>query len=584
MDGSAFAVTGEDSVWLPCVAKLQMAASVSLDAALPDRCGGGGGTALLLARHSCGYPCRPEAWDVGSVGGSEIEAITFDTRCFNLAARTSRLDRLREEGINRQPMSASGAYKPPPTWEISLWVWSLFLALATGTIGIVYIVPGLITLVAGALVALALAFTGGTAIWLPLYYGTMFGSPIEYSFIPMSLNRIFALMLFVAFIWDCAVRRPNGRLTAPFVLWLIFTAWYLPMAYIKMPINGKPPVQTIFYITLTLTTFFFYQTRTRVVYLLNALMIMSVLTVLLPGVYETVRKLDVRPDGITGFINRIDGMALNSIYFAFTMIHLLPFIIFLLLQTKNPLLKISYQAYILIAVFLIMYTQNRQAPILLGAVLLVLLWLMRIRWKVLIASGLISLTLILGALTIGPILERFSKITQITRDDSLSERHDKFLIAMNMVDKNFWTGIGHGQFPVLWQKYKPVGGLKILNHRENREQYVDLGYVQILTEHGAIGLILFLAMISVTAVALARAYLKSLSFNDPWHTNYIAAFCASLTHLMISLLIQDTFNTPQFSLSFGLMFAALIMVKNENDRMQSARDSTIDGAVEKAPA
>lgn len=464
-------------------------------------------------------------------------------------------------------MSAIASHKPPPSWEISLWVWSLFVALASGTLAIVYLVPSFIILVAGALVALALAFTGGTAIWLPLYYGTMFGSVIEYSFIPMSLNRVFALMLLVAFLWDCAVRKPQGRLIAPFVFWVLFTAWYLPMAFVKMPENGKVPVQTIFYITLTLTTFLFYQTRERVVYLLNGLMIMSSLTVLFPGMIETVLKVDMQPNRIGSFIQRIDGMAVNSIYFAFTMIHLLPFVVFLLLQTKSTLLKVVYQGYILIAIFLIMYTQNRQAPILLGAVLIMLLWLMRIRWKIFIATAIFSGALILGVITIGPILERFSKATQITRDDSLSERHDKFLIAMNMVDRNFWTGIGHGQFPVLWQKYKPVGGLKILNHRENKEQYVDLGYVQILTEHGAIGLILFFAMIAVTSFALARAYLNSLKFKDPWFTNYIAAFCASLTHLMMSLLIQDTFSTPQFSLSFGLMFAALVMVTKEQDRL-----------------
>lgn len=435
--------------------------------------------------------------------------------------------------------------------------------------------------VAGAVAALLAMLLGGTRVCYPLYFAGLVGTPLVLPGLPVSMNQGLAALLFGAFCADLIKHDIRLRWSFPLGVFLAFQLYYIPAAFALRPEGAEFPVQQIFYILLTLIPVLLYWQKGRLHFLVQAMVFLSFLVIVPPGLMEFVLGVDVTPGGIDGTTDRINGLAKDSIQYSFTALWSMALALFLFVEARNPFSKLTYGTIALSFAFVALATFNRQTIPILAGMIVAFLLLIQYRWRPVLIGVLVVAAAVVTPFVAAQVIERFATARSVLMDHSLTMRHDKFQIASEMIAAHPVTGIGHNHFRYKWRRYMPLGGrLYVMHESPVPEHHIDLGYLQIVTEYGVLGALIFLLLIMSSFIYWYRLYKRSLRFPRTWHTNYLAAVAALFVQLLMSLTLQDTFTIPRTYILFGLLFVALPIVEAERRRLEALEDES----TEKAPA
>ncbi len=455
---------------------------------------------------------------------------------------TERLARLREKYF-------------PPLAELYVLLLGLLAVFLWGGYEAIKRNTRLSFLAAGGMAGLLLMFYGGTAVCFPLYYTTNLGSEVALPGVPVSLNRAFAALLLGAAVFDFWRYRPRITWISPLVIFLLFNVYYITVTFLTRRPDSPIPVNSIYYLVPFFVLVALYWREEWLKRLLKAFLFVSLALVVLPGLIEFLSGRNLTYSGLQGTVTRINGFAQDSIVYSFMAMWILPFAVVFFIEAKSGLSKVFHGGAALSLIFVSLITENRQTPFILAAVLFVLLVFVRYRHKRLLLVGTFLAGILVAPFAIGIIADRLGTATNVMMDDSLAIRRDKFLIAQEIWKEHFWFGIGLDHFGERWREYIPSNTLVSMDYTDWRAHHVDLGYVQIMTEFGFIGFMIFAALIAASAFWIGKLYRISRLFPDSWHSNALAAVSASLALFLISNVIADAFVRLQTFYTFAILFA-----------------------------
>lgn len=426
--------------------------------------------------------------------------------------------------------------------------------------------PNYMLPIAGAMGALALVVFGGTRLCLPLYFCTTFTEQLVLPGIPFSLNKALAGTLLLALIVDVLKTRPRIRWGWPQFFFILFQLYYIPLAIIKHPPNGDYPTQTVFYMLLTFAAALLFWQERWLRWMILAMTTITVFMAVIPGMLELAVRQNVTVSGLSGPLDRLNGLAKNAIVFGYGLIYAVPFVFLAAVQSRRLPLQALCLGIILTFVLLAFATGNRQTPIILAGVLVVQLFFLRHPARRTLATLVIVGVLATAPFVAGKMIARYTSVTGLKKDFSLTIRRDKLLVAWNAFLSDPWFGIGNDYYKDTWRKYLPKGEMHLLQYQGAIRQNIDSGYVQILTEYGIVGSTIVFFMIVSSFVFWLRMYRQSLGLDDPFWTNYLAAIAAMFAAFLVSLFIQDNLMTPRTFLLFGLLFATKEGVERARER------------------
>lgn len=435
--------------------------------------------------------------------------------------------------------------------------------------------PSLALPLGAGLGALLLAAIGGTPLAFFLYFCTTFGGAIMIPGLPTSLNRIVAVLLFLAIALEFPRLRQRLHLSWPLFWFLAFNAYVLTISYLFQPPEAEYPVETFFYIVVFFLIVLRYWQDRWLRWLVGAIALSGLLTVVLPGLFEILVGRNILASGsLGGRVRRVDGLTVNAIVYAFVGCFALPFTVTTALEARNNIARLLWWGTALLLLFVVNMTFNRQTPIILAAMAFVYLLLIRHPKKNWIWAAAIAGALVATPLIGMKLADRFSTARSILLDTSLSVRHDKALIAIEMWKANPVFGVGHTYFGYHWNDYIPPGRLVLLQVVYPKRYFVDMGYLTILCEFGLIGSGIVLALFLSSALYLWRHYRMSLQLQTSFHTNVLAAVASCYALLLVSLLIQDTMITVRTYVMVGVMVAVGIAIEDRLGEQHDAKGLT----------
>lgn len=460
----------------------------------------------------------------------------------------------------------------PARWEMYLYLIGIFfvfyqaLTMIGARAGAVTIAAG-----AGGLIAFCMAFFGGMRLCLPLYFATFFGVAIVIPGFPISLNRGFAAIFFLAFIFDVVRWRPGVSWNVPLVAFLLLNVSVLATTAVRMDPRSDFPIFLIFYLVMFFGVVFYFWREQWLRGFAAAAVIVSIPTIILPGFIELVIGRNITTTGLAQLrYGRVDGFAKNAIIYGYTATWIMPFLLFWMLESKRLWVRAAIVALTLMTLLACFGTQNRQTPVIILVLMAVFLLSIRHRHKVPMIAASIAGVVLLAPYATLKLWERVSTVTVLMKDISLMFRHDKLLIASRMWPDYFWFGIGYEQFRYRWWEYRPYGEL-LLVHTAKVDQWIDSGYLQVLTEFGAVGFLLFTVVILGAYRLLWRAARVARGFEETWYANMVAANLALLTHFVFSNIMADQFLTPQATLMLGIVFATVTMIDRKEREVAATR-------------
>ena len=186
--------------------------------------------------------------------------------------------------------------------------------------------------------------------------------------------------------------------------------------------------------------------------------------------------------------------------FGLALVMTVPLLAYLARDEKGPLLRTLLVVMSAACVAGVLFTRSRGGLVALGAMGLVWLWMLRRNaWAFMLAPLGLALTLILSP---PELWTRIRAVVAGAADPSAEGRIVAWQKGLHMWAESASTrlfGVGPGNFtdPALWARTEPVqsGVQPIVAHNT---------YIQILAENGAVTLLVFLALMVVTLVALVR--------------------------------------------------------------------------------
>ena len=427
--------------------------------------------------------------------------------------------------------------------------------------------------IVGALGALIVAFFCGTRLCLPLYFLTTFGTVLAFPGLPMTLNRAFALLFFLAWLLEAPRVFRKPPLMLPAIFFLLFQVYYLTLALVFKPPDASFPIESLFYLLITFAIAYHYANGPWMRWLFGSVVVVSLLMAALPAGLELFLGRDITLKGVGGPLARINGLSTNAIIFAFCALFAIPFAGALALSARQLPARLFFGAAAGVLVLVALLTFNRQTPIVFLGMYVTFIFFVRVpnrTWLI--------VPLIVGGLAIGPsiggkIMDRIGETANVRRDYSFAHRYDKIMVATRIVAENPWLGIGHNYYKDRWSDYVRPGEMRLLHYMKGSPQFIDLGYLQILTEYGIVGLGLFLLVMGGSIVLLLKYHRVSRALPDPWWTNVFAALAALTAQQLLSLLVMDSFVTPRTYLYYGVLFAACAAVRMEYLRLYGSAAS-----------
>ncbi len=431
--------------------------------------------------------------------------------------------------------------------------WAIVCAgLLLGIAALAFVRSDQLLLVGGGAAAVLLAFAGSRFI-LPLYFATAFGGEIKVPGLPVSLNRALALLLFASFAVEFALGRWRPRLSVALAILVAFHAYILGMALVKLPPGGTFFVQPAYYLVIAFAAAAAsWREEWRATVLWSIAVVSAAHT--LVGFAEFVLRQDIVLWGMRPFPRddvRINGIARDAIQFGFNCCWGGFVSLWLLTRCRGIFDGALAASTCVVQLAAALLTLNRQIPVILGAMLVVFVALCR--WE---HRRKLALALVAGALVAAPLVgwklsERFATATSAVRDASLGIRYDKAITGWRMLAEHPMTGIGHNYFQFVYREYRPIGETVIMQDDWTRTYTVDLGYVQILVEYGAIGAVLYVLLMASLGLGLWRARSLAEGAGDTAAMNFHALLAALLVQHLVSQFLQDTFGVTRTYLLMG---------------------------------
>lgn len=453
--------------------------------------------------------------------------------------------------------------------EMYLLLAGLFCAAMYGMFVLAVESPIFLFPIVGALIGIAVAFFGGTSLCYSLYFLSTFGTALVFPFLPISFNRLLAVLLLVAWCIDLFRRRQSIHVSVCMVCFIIIQVYILIAAAFLMPagVGFVYPVESIFYLLLTLIIALGYHTKRDQMILIGGFIVATLVMVGIPGLIEVVTRQDLTLSGFKGPLHRLDGLSVNAIVFAFAALYAIPLAFTLFIASKSLLPRAFLLGTVLLLVMLSLATLNRQTPIVLGAMGVVYIALVRWPHKRFFVVPIIVGGILVAPFVGGKLVERLSTATDAMRDPSLAVRSDKAVLAVQFFQDNPWFGIGHDYFQYRWREDLPKGNMLIVPYLWEQYQYIDLGYLQVLTEYGIIGMTLYMILMIATIIHLIKYYRVSLVLDDPWYTNLMAAMAALFVQLVVTMMVMDSFVTTRTFILYGFLFAISGSIRSEFARL-----------------
>ncbi len=412
----------------------------------------------------------------------------------------------------------------------------------------------------GGVFAFLVAFLGGTRFCFPLYYATTFGAAIYLPGLPVSLNKGLAALLFLAGAFDLIRYRKIFPAGMDLKVFLINIVYITLAASILKPEAGFYPVQLLFYMFPFFLICMLYWRLEWLFNLFRSFLLVTVFVVIFPGILEFLSGMNYSIGaGFRPGNGRPDGLAKDAIVYSFTAMWMIPMALFFFSIENKWAKRCYYGGVAFFLVFVSLITLNRQTPIIMAGMFATQLLLLRHRHKALLMAGAASVSVLAAPLVFKKLADRFSTATNIMMDHSLMFRRDKIVIASEMWKEHWLFGVGHNHFHVIWRDFKPKNNLLYLYY-DNRAHFVDAGYIQIFTEYGLIGSLLFVLLVFVTSHSFVRAYRLSLRLKSALYTNLLAAEAAMFAQFFIANIISDVFMRPRTIFLFAVFFATTTLV------------------------
>lgn len=324
-------------------------------------------------------------------------------------------------------------------------------------------------------------------------------------------------VLFVATVVGAAVALWQGRLRlarppvdwrllalAALWAWFLFTTWQSPLPWAAWPRLAE--VTKVFLI-LALTVVLI-DTREKLRCLLVAVAA-SIALVMLKGGYWAV---------MTGFTDRVYGPPGSHFYgnnhFAVLMVMALPLLLLWRRETESPALRWVLAGVVALGVAAVLSSWSRGALLALGATALVLLAQSRQR---LVGLAVVGLALVLVQTQIPDRwLARMGSIGTYEEDASALNRLDAWRSGVEHALANPFTGAG-------------FDGWRLVNMDALARIDWHNAYVEVLAEHGFVGLTLWLALLVGAVIDLARLMRRREVLRAaPWLSDYAQGLIASL--------------------------------------------------------
>ncbi len=426
----------------------------------------------------------------------------------------------------------------------------------------------------GNVVPLA-ALTGAAAavviVWLgplvafPFYFATWFGTGLFMPGIPVSLNRVMAGVFVLSWlVWIAKGGKPRFTGAVMFGLLAVLTVWAVGTGLMWRAAGASPSIQQLAYLAASLALSSAIHSRADLARL-TAVMVAIGCAINSVGLAEFIVGYDLFPQfsdhRMVAWDLRINGIAPNAIVFAFTCVWLLPWALWLHMQSHTRVGRwLALLAFAYLAMLSLM-TFNRQTPLIVAAMVGVGLLLVRYPWRGALIVACAALAIAVAPFVVGRIADRLVQLGGDGAPDiSLMIRRDKVLVALEVVRAHPWTGIGLDNFKDHWWEHRPRGELYQIHTDMARPQYIDLGWLQVLTETGIIGAALLLATLAAAMALWLAAWSRA---HEPWVRNGLVAVLMLFIQLGLSMMVQDTFFNAWTYLAFGMLAVMVRFAREE---------------------
>ncbi|HET8579228.1 MAG TPA: putative O-glycosylation ligase, exosortase A system-associated [Methylomirabilota bacterium] len=228
---------------------------------------------------------------------------------------------------------------------------------------------------------------------------------------------------------------------------------------------------------------------------------------------------------------------------------MLPFLIYLSREEPRPWLKRLMRVTFAFTIIAILFTYSRGALLGLLAIAALLIW--RSPWRTLAIATALGLALVITPLLPDKWWGRMDTITEENQDTSIQGRLEAWKTATNLAMDRPLTG---GGFRVLWNNYTwdRYFGPGYLKARDAHSIYFE-----VLSEHGFIGLALYLLIVATTLISLQRIRLRWRRHPDH---GYLASY-AEMTQLALApYLVAGSFlSLAYFDLYLHLLATSAIL-------------------------
>lgn len=416
-----------------------------------------------------------------------------------------------------------------------------------------------------AAVAVLVLVLMGPRIVFPMYFATWFDNAIPLPGSPLSLNQVLALGFVGAWTVSLAQRRLVLPAKAPVAILSVLTIYAVAGGWIMKAPGAAPSYQQLFYLVVCFAAASTYRTERELLRLSLVLLAITCLTQAV-GVWEFITRRDAFPQFSDYRFHahdiRINGIAKNAIQYAYISVWMIPWAIVAHVEARTPRARMLTGAAVLYLAATALLTYNRQTPIILAAMMVVGVPMLRYQHRALVLAGMAAVALAAAPFVAGRVVERFQQIGGEGRPDiSLAIRSDKATAAFDMIEQRPWFGIGLNNFKDIWWEHKQPGEMYIIQFEKGFSHFVDLGYLQILTETGRVGFGLFLLLMATSAAMWRQGRRLALRLPTTFHANAYAALAMGFVQLGLSMFLQDTFFVPRTYLLFGLLFAVWLATR-----------------------
>lgn len=398
----------------------------------------------------------------------------------------------------------------------------------------------------------------GPFVGFLLYFPTTFFLGIPLPGVPLSLNQVMGILFVISWAsWLVRGKAVFEKSRPTFFLSILVVYFTINCFFAEDLDSGLFHLRYLlidFFMALAIASMLRKQSHYHFLFWIILLFTLGSASL---GAFELVTGIDVFTKSGSKWMGRlrINGAAPNAIFYAHQLTFALPLGFYLFCEAKSYSTRFIALAISVFITLIALFTFNRQTIIIVFVLYFLIALVYKNRYSKLILGIIISILLISSPIVLHQMWSRMRTIGSIKSDRSLAFRLDGIQVALEVLRRKPWMGIGLGSYPTTWHKYLPPGKGRQIQYHKGERMYPDLCYSQLISEGGIIGF--SLAIIFFISL-LFRTWRMRREALQGKHRDIINLYSALLTSLIIFLLscaIQDTFLYVSTWVMFGLILA-----------------------------